>query len=166
MTGMLAFLENKWKETYPNMPFEYFFMKDDYLSLHKTENRAGKLIYIFTLLSIIISSVGLLGLISYATRQRTREIAVRKVLGASVNYILMLFSKEYSKWLLIATLIAWPLIYYFMDNWLQNFQYRIQMQWWVFLAGGVIALIIAVAIVSLQALKTAHANPAQTLKFE
>lgn len=121
---------------------------------------------VFSFLAIFIASLGLFGLASFVTEQRVKEIGIRKVLGASIFELVSLLSKEFAKWVLVANLIAWPAAYYFMNNWLQDFAYRINIGWWVFVLSGFGAFAIALITVSFQAIKAATANPVESLKYE
>ena len=134
--------------------------------MYKTETQTGHLFVVFTAISLLIIMLGLLGLIAFIANQKTKEIGIRKILGASVPNILLLLTKEFLKWILLANVIAWPIAYYFMNNWLKDFAYRINITLWPFLLSGIIALLIAIATVSYQSVKAALANPAKSLKCE
>ena len=131
------------KNIAPDYPFKFEFLNDTYNRLYLTENKLSDLFNAFAVLAIIISCLGLLGLVSYTTEQRTKEIGIRKVLGASVIEIILMLTKDFIKWVLIANVIAWPVAYYFMNQWLKDFVYRINISWWVFTLSGGIALLIA-----------------------
>jgi len=162
----LSFLKNKWKKFSPGWPFEYFFMDDNYDRLYKSEERLRHIFLTFTFLGIFIACLGLFGLAAFTAEQRTKEIGIRKVLGASVPNILILLSKEFAKWVLLANIIAWPIAYFAMNRWLQNFAYRISIEWWMFLLAAVLVLVIALCTVGFQAAKAALANPAESLRYE
>lgn len=162
----LEFIENKWSELYPNFPFEIQNVDFEYQKLYKDELQTGSLILVFTLLSVFISCMGLFGVNSLIVKYQISEISVRKVFGASITQILVKLSTNIFKLVLIANIIAWPITFLLMDNWLNNFTYRIQMHWLVFLLAGVITLLIALFTVSFQSLKIANTNPAENLKFE
>jgi len=162
----MNFIESKWMELYPDYPFEVQYVDNEYKKLYKAESQTGSLILVFTMLSILISCMGLFGINSLITKYRIREISVRKVFGASVSRIVLILSSNIAKLVLIANIIAWPLSYYTMDNWLNNFTYRIQMNWYIFILAGLITLIISLLTVSAQAIKAANTNPSETLKFE
>ncbi|MFC1537360.1 ABC transporter permease, partial [Gemmatimonadota bacterium] len=130
------------------------------------EQRAAKITGTFSLLAVFVSCLGLFGLISFSAEQRTKEIGIRKVLGASVSNIVLLLSKEFLILLGIAIIIAWPVAWYFMDRWLQDFAYRIELGPGLFVLGGIIALVITVLTVSYQAVKAAYANPVEALRYE
>ena len=141
-------------------------MDEDFNKLYVGEEKAGTLLTIFAFLSIFISCLGLFGLATFITEQRTKEIGIRKVLGASVSGITTLLSKDFLKLVLLSITLASPVAYYFMNQWLQGFAYRIDMKWWVFLASGIIAVVIALATVSSQAIKAALMNPVKSLRSE
>lgn len=164
--GTIAAIESKWKEMIPGRPFSYIFLDESFNKQYENEDRFGKLFFNFSILAILISCLGLLGLASYSTLQRTKEIGVRKVLGASVSNITSLLSKDFIKLVLIALLIASPIAYWGMYSWLQSFAYRIDIHWWVFIVAGLIALFIALFTVSFQAIKAAMANPVESLRSE
>jgi putative ABC transport system permease protein len=126
----------------------------------------GQIFISFTLMAIFISCLGLFGLASFTADQRTKEIGIRKVLGASVSNVVVLLSRDFTKWVILANVVAWPVAYLVMNKWLQNFAYRISLGVWMFILSGVIALIIALLTVSTKALKAAVANPADSLRYE
>jgi putative ABC transport system permease protein len=120
----------------------------------------------FTLIAIVIASLGLFGLSSFTTNRRTKEIGIRKVLGASVSVITILLSKEFTKWVVVANMISWPVAYCFINEWLQNFAYRIGLNMWIFILSGTVALVIALLTISIQTIKAAIANPIESLRYE
>jgi len=162
----LNFIEKRWQELQLGNTFSYFFLDEDFNRQYGSEERMGRLFSIFTILGIIIAGLGLFGLASFMAEQRTKEIGIRKVLGASVSGLILLISKDFTKWVLMANLIAWPVAYFFMNNWLQNFAYRTNLALWIFALSGVIALAIALLTVSYQAIKVALANPVEALRYE
>lgn len=166
VSSVLGFLENKIKEFVPDYPFEYQFLDDEIDSLYKTEQLTGKIIMYITLLAIFVSCLGLFGLASFTSEQRTKEIGIRKVLGASVSGIVILLSRKFTKWVVIASLIAWPIAYFAMNRWLQNFVYRTSIGWWTFLLAGGLALVITFITVSYQSIKAALGNPVDSLRYE
>jgi len=166
ISNTITSIENKWKTIMPNRPFSYFFMDEFFDKQYRGEERFGKLFLNFSILAIFISCLGLLGLASYSTTQRTKEIGVRKVMGASVVNIVGLLSKDFIKLVFISFVIAAPLSWYFMYKWLQEFAYRIPIGWWVFILAGFIALAIALLTVSFQAIKAAVTNPVNSLRTE
>jgi len=162
----LVFIKNKLSPYTPDRPFEYSFLNDSIAASYRTEQRVAKVIGAFALLAVFVACLGLLGLISYAAEKRTKEIGIRKILGASVSDIILLLSREYLLLLGFSVLIAWPVAWYLMNKWLQNFAYRIDLDWMTFLLGGVIALAIAALTVGYQAVKAATANPIDALRYE
>jgi putative ABC transport system permease protein len=148
------------------MPFSYRFMDDSFAQMYKSEQRAGKIALIFSVLAIFIACLGLFGLATFIAEQRTKEIGVRKVLGASVPNLVSMLSKDFLKLVAIASLIAFPVAWWAMHKWLQDFAYRIRIEWWVFVLAAFIALLIALLTVSVQAIKAAVANPIKSLRTE
>ena len=159
-------LEAAWKRVLPNHPIEYSFVDEEFDKQYKTERQLTNLSVIFSILIIFISCLGLLGLTTVAVSQRTKEIGVRKVLGASVSGIAALLSKDFVRLVVIAIIIASPIAWWMMNNWLNDFAYRINIQWWVFAFAGLLAVIIAFITVSFQAIKVAIANPIKSLRTE
>ena len=162
----LAHIEKTWQQFLPDIPYEYNFLDESFGRLYEAEQKQGKLFTIFASMAILIASLGLFGLASFATEQRTKEIGIRKVLGASVSGIVGMLSKDFLKLVLIANIIAWPLAWYGMHKWLQDFAYRTDISWWIFGAASCLALAIALVTVSFQAVKAAVANPVQALRSE
>ena len=166
VTGLISIIENKYKTAVPGMPFEYQFLDEAFDNMYRQERRVGKVALSFSLLAVIIACLGLFGLAAYIAEQRTKEIGVRKVLGASVLNIVKMLSTDFVKLVLLSFIIATPIAWWFMNMWLQDFTYRINLSWWIFAATGVIALIIALVTLSFQAVKAAVANPVDSLKTE
>ncbi len=166
ISDALDFLKHTWHEFAPNHPFEYFFLDDSFDKLYRAEHKLGRIFGSFSLLAISIACLGLFGLASFATEQRTKEIGIRKVLGASVSGIVLLLSKEFTKLVIVSNLIAWPIAYFAMKDWLENFAYHIHIGVGTFVLGGILALIIALLTVSFQAIKAALANPVDALRYE
>lgn len=166
LQNTLSYVRAQWNQFTNSQPFEYVFFDDQFDSVYKIEIQASKLITAFACLAIFIACLGLLGLVSFTTEQRTKEIGIRKVLGASVAVIFVLLNKDFIKRVLIANLMAWPLAYYAMNKWLQNFAYRISISIWMFLASAAAALIIALLTVSYQSVKSALRNPVDSLRYE
>jgi putative ABC transport system permease protein len=162
----LAFLQEKWLEYRPDYPFSYFFIDEHFAQRYENEEKLGKLFSLFSLLAISVACLGLFGLAAFTAEQRTKEIGIRKVLGASVAGILSLLSKDFVKLVVIANIIAWPMAYFAMSKWLQDFAYRIDIGWWVFALASGVALLIALLTVSTQAIKAALANPVEALRYE
>lgn len=165
LKSTLAFLKNKW-QSFNDRPFEYFFLDENFDRLHKADEKLGLIIRHFTTLAIFITCLGLFGLALFTTEQRTKEIGIRKVLGASVSGVVMLLTGEFTRWIILANIIAWPIAYYAIGYWLQGFAYHINMSPWTFLFAAILALFIAVMTVSYQAIKAAMANPADSLNYE
>jgi len=162
----LADLESSWKKLNPSEPFEYSFLDQDFQRNYEKEDRQAALINYFTIVAIIISCLGLFGLATFTAEQRTKEIGIRKVLGASVYGVVALLSTDFLKLVLIAVFIASPLAWLGMNKWLQNFAYQTSIGWQVFVLTCFIALFIAFATISFQAIKTAVANPVKSLRTE
>jgi putative ABC transport system permease protein len=162
----ISFLQAKWKSLIPHRPFEYTFLDDNYNKLYSAELRTGKVLNIFSAIAIILACLGLFGLSTFAIQQRTKEIGIRKVLGANVAGLIALLSKDFLKLVIIAILIALPIAWYLMNNWLQDFAYRVNISWWIFILSGAAALMIALVTVSFQSIKAALANPVKNLRTE
>lgn len=162
----MKLVEQKWHAIAPNHPFDYFFLDDFYDSLYRNEAKLGTIFQIFTILAIFIGCLGLFGLASFTAEQRTKEIGIRKVLGASVAGIVHLMNKDFVKWILISNLIAWPVAWFAMNKWLQHFAYRINMEWWTFVFPGFVTLLIALITVIYHSIKAALANPVESLRYE
>jgi predicted permease len=163
---VIGALQKSFDTVYSDYPFTYGFVNDDLSKLYVTEQRMGRLFNIFSILSIAISCLGLFGLATFATRQRTKEIGVRKVLGASEAGIVALLSKDFIQPVAISFVIAFPVAWWVINQWLQSFVYRINISWWLFAATGTIAILIALLTVSFQAIKAALANPVAALRSE
>ena len=165
-SATIAAIENKWKQLIPNRPFDYSFLDESFDKQYRSEDRFGRLFLNFAILAIFISCLGLLGLASYSTIQRTKEIGVRKVLGATTSNIVNLLSIDFLKLVLIAFMIAAPIAWFGMYRWLQNFAYRISPGLWAFILAGLLAVLIAFLTVSFQAIKAAITNPVKSLRTE
>ena len=162
----LSFIEKKTQEIVPEYVFEYHFLDERIDNLYRTEMRQGQISRILTIVSIFISCLGLFGLVSFTTERRTKEIGVRKVLGASVPGIVTILSKEFVKWVLVANIIAWPIAYFTMNRWLQDFAYKTRLTIWTFIFSALFVLLIALLTVSYQSIKAARSNPVDALKYE
>ncbi len=162
----IASLEKICKSLNPKFPFSFRFSDDEFTKLYKSETLAGQLANIFGFLAIFISCLGLFGLASFTAAQRCKEIGVRKVLGASVGQIVSMLNTKFLKPVAIAMAIAFPVSWFALNNWLQNFEYKIKMEWWIFALAGIIAIIIALITVSFQTIKAAIANPVKSLRSE
>lgn len=159
-------VETTYNRFAPNMPFEYSFLDQDYDNLYVNENQTRKLFMIFSSLAIFIACLGLFGLASFVADRKTKEIGIRKVLGASVPGLIGLLSVNFTKWVLLSNIIAWPVAWFAMNRWLQNFAYRINIGFLVFFVSGLLALVIALLTVSYQAIKAAVCNPVEALRYE
>ena len=166
LSNTISFIESSWNGMNSFAPFEYHFLDETIDAQYQNEQRLGRLFSYFAFLAIFISCLGLFGLASFVTEQRTKEIGIRKTLGASLKEIVLMLSKDFTLWVLMANLIAWPIGWYVMSRWLQNFAYRTSVAWWSFIAAGGLALAIAWLTISLQTLKSARANPVESLRYE
>ncbi len=166
LKGTISMIKSEWEAVAPNMPFEYSFLDNDFERGYDSAERLGNVFLVFSFLTIFVACLGLFALAAFATEQRTKEIGVRKVLGASVSDIIFMLSREFTRWIVIANVIAWPLAYYVIDEWLQDFAYKTTIGIWIFVASGAMALIIALATVSSNAIKAATANPVESLRYE
>lgn len=166
MPSTIKSIQSKWNQAISNRPFDYTFLDESFDKQYRAEDRFGKLFFNFAILAIFISCLGLLGLASYSTLQRSKEISVRKVLGASVSNITTLLSKDFIRLVLIGLIIASPVAWFVMNKWLQVFAYRINISWGVFIFAGILAILIALFTISFQAIKAAIANPVKRLRSE
>jgi putative ABC transport system permease protein len=166
ISSVINSIQTKWKSMTSGQPFNYTFMDADFNKIYTAEQQTGKLFITFAVFAIFIGCLGLFGLVTYAAEQRTKEIGVRKVLGASVGGIVAMLSKDFAKLVLIASVIAFPVAWWAMHKWLQSFAYRINISWWIFIVAGAAAILIALITVSLQAIKAAIANPVKSLRTE
>ena len=165
-TESVSKIEAVFKKIIPSAPFDYKFADNEFAAKFATESRIGQLSGFFAVLAIFISCLGLFGLASYMAEQRTKEIGVRKVLGASVFTLWKMLSKDFVVLVIISLAIVTPTAYYFMHRWLQNYQYRTEISWWVFALAGISAIIITIITVSFQSIRAAMANPVNSLKAE
>lgn len=163
---LLPQIEKRWRELAPNLPFQYEFLDEAFSQMYTQEQRAGKIVLSFSILAIIIACLGLFGLASYMAEKRTKEIGVRKVLGASVENIVTMLTRDFVRLVLIASCIALPLGWLLMHQWLQDFAYRINIHWWVFLVATLLALLIAIFTISFQSIRAALQNPVKSLRSE
>ncbi len=166
IAGLLATMKKQWDSYKTDEPFSYSFMDDLFSKTYATEEKTGTILNIFSVLIIFVACLGLFGLATYTAEQRTKEIGIRKVLGASVTQVTQMLSKEFLKLVFIASLIAFPVSWWAMNKWLQSFAYRIDIKWWVFAVAGFAALLVALITVSFQAIKAAVANPVKSLRTE
>jgi hypothetical protein len=162
----IARMEKLYKQYNPGFPFKYYFTDDEIAKNYKAEYTVSKLSKYFAFIAIFISCLGLFGLVTFTAEQKTKEIGIRKVLGASVTGIVRMLSKDFLKLVLIAAIIAFPVAWWAMHTWLTNFAYRVDIGWWVFVVAGVAALLIALLTISFQSIKAAIANPVKSLRTE
>ena len=166
VSSSIKFIKETWQRIIPRYPFEYSFLDDDFGRSFRAIERTGRVLNSFAVLAVIISCLGLFGLASFAAEERTKEIGIRKVLGSSTSGIVMLLTKDFSKCILFATLIAWPVGYFVMNQWLSNFAYRTKVGFGILIFSSMLALIIAVLTISYQSIKAALANPVDSLRYE
>jgi predicted permease len=164
--GSIKSVEEAWRTVNSAYPFEYRFFDQDFDQMYRADEQMGKILRIFAVLAIVIACLGLFGLASFTAEQRTNEIGIRKVLGASAPGIVVLLSKEFVQWVLVANALAWPAAYFIMRNWLQQFAYKTNIAGWLFAAAGGGALVVAMLTVSFQALRAAQTDPVKALKYE
>ncbi len=164
--GTIDFIGKKWAETYPEEQFEFGFLDSRIDLLYESDRKIRDIFLIFSVLSIFVACLGLFGLAAFTAEERTKEIGVRKVLGASTGNILILLSKEFAKWVLAANIIAWPVAYFMMNRWLQNFAFKINIGLWPFILSAILALMIAQFTVSYQSIKASLTNPVDCLRYE
>jgi putative ABC transport system permease protein len=162
----IAHIESTWKQFLPEIPFDYTFLDENFSRLYQSEHRQESIFTIFSFIAIFIACLGLLGLSAFTISQRIKEIGIRKVLGATVSTIVTLLSKDFLKLVLIAGIIAFPVAWFAMNKWLEDFAYRINIPWWVFLFAGFMAALVAFATIGFQAVKAARANPVKNLRTE
>ena len=162
----ISHIKSIWKNIAPNEPFTYSFLNEEFDNMYRYEQRSGKIFISFAILAILIACLGLFGLAAFAAEQRTKEIGIRKVLGATVSDIVTMLSKDFLKLVLLASLIAFPVAWWVMTKWLEDFAYRIHIRWWVFVLATVVAVSIAIATVCFQAIKAALTNPVKNLRTE
>jgi putative ABC transport system permease protein len=166
ITQTIAQMQGFWQQQYPEYPFEYHFLDEMFDEQYKADQQFGKIVQIFSGFTLFITCLGILGLTAYNITKRSKEIGIRKVLGASVSSIVNLLSKDFVKLAAIAIFIATPVTWYVMNSWLQDYAYRIQIQWWMFAVTGLMVVAIALLTVSVQSIRAALANPAKALKSE
>jgi putative ABC transport system permease protein len=162
----LNFIQTKWEDTFPGEQFEYSFLDNRINQLYASEKKMQNIFIIFSSLSILVACLGLLGLVSFTAELKIKEIGIRKVLGASTGSVVLLLSKEFIKWIVLANIVAWPLAWFMMNKWLQNFAYRENIGWIIFLLSGSITMLIAIFTFIFQTVKTACANPVDSLRYE
>ena len=164
--SLLAQLENKWKSFSPRQHFTYYFMDEEFDAIYRSEQRMEKVFLIFTSVAVIIACLGLFGLAAYAAEKRSKEISIRKVLGASLSTIVGMLSKDFIRLIFISILISLPIAWFSMQKWLQNYAYRVNIHWWILVIAGFLALLIAFITISFQSIKAANVNPVKRLRSE
>ncbi|HSP88828.1 MAG TPA: FtsX-like permease family protein, partial [Ignavibacteriaceae bacterium] len=159
-------IKNVWHKYAGNQAFEYVFFDENFAKLYENEKRTGIIVSVFSILAILIACLGLLGLAAFTTEQRTKEVGIRKILGASVPGIVILLLKDFAKWVLISNIIAWPIAYFALNKWLEDFAYRIDIDLWAFITASIAAILIAIFTVSYQSIRAATSNPIKSLRYE
>ena len=166
VAGTLDFVEDQWQAFAPGYPFDYTFMDKRFVQIYDAEERLAQVFRVFSLLAVLIACLGLFGLAAFTAEQRTKEIGIRKVMGASVSGVVFLLSRHFLKLVVLAVVGSAPLVYLLTERWLQDFPYRIGISWQIFLMAGLIALLVAFLTVSYQAIKAARTNPSESLRYE
>ncbi len=166
ISSTLKMIEKEWFKIVPDFPFAYNFLDERMAGLYKYEQEIAKIFTFFSILAIFISCLGLFGLATFTAESRTKEIGVRKVLGSSAREIVMLLSTDFAKWVLLGTILACPVAWFGMTQWLQTFAYKTNISIWIFLSAGFLALFIAFITISFRTIKAATANPVESLKYE
>jgi len=159
-------VEATWGKINPNHPFEYKFLDDHFVELYRADQIVSKVVGILSGLAILISCLGLFGLATYSAEKRVKEIGIRKVMGASMLNITTMLSKDFIRLVIFANFIAWPIAWFMVNRWLQDFAFRVSINWWIFVLAGISTLVIALLTVSYQAIKAALMNPVKSLKSE
>lgn len=163
---VLKILEEGWNKYVVDIPFEYELLDQHYEGIYQNEKQTRSLLYIFAVIAIFISCLGLFGLASFMAERRTKEIGIRKTNGATTSNILRLLSLDFTKWVMLANIIAWPATWWAMKKWLESFAYQIDISYWVFLVAGILAFVIALATVSFHAIRASRQNPGMSLRYE
>jgi putative ABC transport system permease protein len=166
ISSSLESLKKTWESFGSNLPFDFYFLDDDFAKLYQSETKISSVMESFTIVTVFIACIGLFGLTTFMAERRRKEFGIRKVLGASSIGVLKEFSSNYSKWVIGANIIAWPIAYFYMNEWLQDFTYRIDISWWTFILAGLISWLISLITISLHAIKAATANPVESLRYE
>jgi putative ABC transport system permease protein len=166
ISDTISYIQKTWQKMVPSYPLDYFFLDASFEQMHLSDKKMSEIFSIFSILAVFVACLGLFGLVAYTAEQKTKEIGVRKVLGASVPSIYLLLSREFLKWVALSNILAWPVAYYAMHKWLQNFAFRIMIGWEIFLISAGVALAISLLTVSYQSVKAATANPADSLRYE
>jgi hypothetical protein len=166
ISGAIEHMRKVWQKYSAHYPFDYFFLDDEFNRMYKTEEKLSEIFGYFTFLAIFIACLGLFGLASFTAERKIKEIGIRKVLGASLGHLLLLLSKDFVKLVILANLVAWPIVWYAMNQWLQGFAYRTSLGWTMFFLTAMTALLIALVTVGFQTVKAVLANPVEALRYE
>jgi putative ABC transport system permease protein len=166
VSGAVEHMRKVWQKYSANYPFDYFFLDDEFNRMYQSEEKLSAMFGYFTVLAIFIACLGLFGLGSFTAERKTKEIGIRKVLGASVAQLLLLLSKDFMKLIIVANIIAWPIVWYAMNQWLQGYAYRTSLNWFMFFLTAAAAIAIALLTVGFQTIKAALANPVEALRYE
>jgi putative ABC transport system permease protein len=166
ISDTISYIQKTWQKMVPSYPLDYFFLDASFEQMHLADKKMSEIFSIFSILAVFVACMGLFGLAAYTAEQKTKEIGLRKVLGASASSIYVLLSQEFLKWVALANILAWPVAYYAMHKWLQNFAYQVIISWEIFLVSAGVALSISVVTVSFQSIKAALTNPADSLRYE
>ena len=164
--GALAAVNAAWDDLSPVYPYEYSFLDSDLSSMYNSERNTAKLLVLFSGLAIFIACLGLFGLATFIAEQRTKEVGIRKTLGATVPSIVVLLTRDLTFWVIISNIIACPIAYYTMSHWLQDFAFRTNIDWTIFTLSAILTVVIAITTISIQAIKAAIANPVVSLRYE
>jgi putative ABC transport system permease protein len=164
--GTINFLRSTWEKLEPGVPFQYFFIKDKYLEKYLGEERLAKIVGTFAMIAVFLSCLGLFAMIAYLSVRRTKEIGIRKINGAKIIQVMIMLGKDFLNWVTIAFVISLPIVWYIVKRWLENFAYKTDLSWWVFVLAGIIALGIALLTVSWQSWWAATRNPVEALRYE
>ena len=165
-TQALQLINESWKKVYPDYPFDYIYLDDLYNQAYSKEITQSRIINLFSIIGLLIACIGLICLTSYIAETRTKELGIRRVIGAKVADLLIMLNKNLGQWVVIAIVIAFPVGWYVMNKWLQNFAYRTQLSWWVFALAGIIAFGIAMLTVGWQSWQAATRNPVEALRYQ
>ena len=166
IAGTMDFLRGIWLEYRPNYPFSYYFIDERFDALYANEEKLGNIFGIFSGIAVFIACLGLLGLVAFTTEQRTKEIGIRKVLGAKSSDIVVLIAKEFVRLVIVANIVAVPIIYYLMNSWLQKFAYRIEISYPVFIMAAFLTFLITIVTIGYQAIKASLTNPVETIRYQ
>ena len=162
----LQHLKQKWNTLFPEWPFQYEYLDKKLEQIYKTEVKTLTLLKIFTALAMFLSCLGLFGFAGFTIKQRTKEIGIRKVNGATTGNILTLLSKSFVKWIIVSVFLAYPIAYYAMNKWLQNYAYKTELNWWIFIMAGFLTISVAILTITWQSWRAARQNPVESLRYE